>query len=234
MVLRDEEIPLGSFAGCFSQRCLLQSIFLLLGIGALVPWNAFISAKPYFESRLCNQETSKGIPNFESIFSMVYNVSSVITMILVIGIQMLREPRATTHQRIVELAESHVSPTTTTTTMTDTASLNTEGDLPNNTEAVSFTRRAEVRSPHPDHSFWLVTVPLFVFLLVFALQCAMVLVVEVPHFWSGTLVSISACGVASGIAGAGFVAAAGAFPPTLAMNPYQLVRSLCVYVWQIK
>jgi hypothetical protein len=85
--------------------------FLLLGIGVLVPWNTFISAKPYFESRLCSYSISPkndtiqqqqqqplryvyaggGLPNIESTFSTVYNVSSVLTMVLIIGVQMLRD-----------------------------------------------------------------------------------------------------------------------------------------------
>jgi hypothetical protein len=91
------------------QRWMIRGTFLLLGIGVLIPWNTFISAKPYFESRLCsfsispNNDTIQqqqqqlryayacgGLPNIESTFSTVYSVSSVLTMVLIIGVQMLR------------------------------------------------------------------------------------------------------------------------------------------------
>lgn len=56
------------------RRYLLQTIFLVLGIGILVPWNAFISAKRYFYARLCGETIDDQI---ESIFSVLYNVASV-------------------------------------------------------------------------------------------------------------------------------------------------------------
>jgi len=39
------------------------AVFLLLGIGSLLPWNAFISSEPYFESRLCHDSSSSNNNN---------------------------------------------------------------------------------------------------------------------------------------------------------------------------
>jgi hypothetical protein len=224
---------------CFSHRFLVQSIFLLLGIGALVPWNAFISAKPYFESRLCTSDRTNYTEashdermnhyNIESTFSMVYNVSSVVTMLLVIGIQMWRDRKRVTddNQRDLELSKSQILSIEATAMDPSLASLEEDRDpalscRPTDTQCAPNS----IQTPNNEssHSFWLVTVPLLLFLLVFILQSIMVLAVHVPHFYSWTLLCLAACGMASGIAGAGFVAAAGAFPPALAMNPYQLVR----------
>ena len=49
-----------------------NSIFYLLGIGLLVPWNAFVSSKPYFYQRLCR--------DIEVWFGLVYNISSVTSL----------------------------------------------------------------------------------------------------------------------------------------------------------
>jgi hypothetical protein len=88
-----------------SSRCgCIPYIFFLLGIGVLVPWNAFISSKVYYESRFCTDDPNDVVPqqqpnshnnnnhnNIESIFATVYNVSSVITMVVLIGVQLLRD-----------------------------------------------------------------------------------------------------------------------------------------------
>lgn len=60
----------------------IRSIFLLLGVGILIPWNAFVSATPYFASRLC--EKGRDIVNFEQWFGLVWNVASVISLGLII------------------------------------------------------------------------------------------------------------------------------------------------------
>jgi len=51
----------------------ISSIFYLLGIGLLVPWNAFISAEPYFVTRICDQAV-------ELWLGLVYNISSVVSL----------------------------------------------------------------------------------------------------------------------------------------------------------
>mmetsp|Transcript_24643 Transcript_24643/g.36497 ORF Transcript_24643/g.36497 Transcript_24643/m.36497 type:complete len:487 (+) Transcript_24643:91-1551(+) len=52
---------------------LVSCIFYLLGIGLLVPWNAFVSAEPYFSERMCGRKV-------ELWFSLVYNISSVLSL----------------------------------------------------------------------------------------------------------------------------------------------------------
>jgi len=52
---------------------LVYFIFLLLGIGVLVPWNAFISSVQYFQVRTCKI-------NFESLVGILFNLSSVLSL----------------------------------------------------------------------------------------------------------------------------------------------------------
>jgi len=60
----------------------IRAIFLLLGVGILIPWNAFVSAKPYFTARLC--QSGHDIVNFEQWFGVVWNSSSVFSLGLII------------------------------------------------------------------------------------------------------------------------------------------------------
>lgn len=60
---------------------LAYNIFFLLGIGSLLPWNAFITASAYYRSRFC------GTPffySFEAYFSVSYSLSSEISLIFVV------------------------------------------------------------------------------------------------------------------------------------------------------
>ncbi|GAX10462.1 hypothetical protein FisN_21Lu196 [Fistulifera solaris] len=58
-------------------RFALQCIFALLGIGNLVPWNAFTNAKDYFETRTCHNIESELV--FLYTFSMVLSMGAVLT-----------------------------------------------------------------------------------------------------------------------------------------------------------
>lgn len=65
---------------------LAYSIFFLLGIGSLLPWNAFITASAYYRSRFC------GTPffySFESYFSVAYSLSSEISLVFVVLLRMM-------------------------------------------------------------------------------------------------------------------------------------------------
>jgi MFS family permease len=54
-------------------------IFFLLGLGNLLPWNAFITASAYYKKRFCGAAFED---TFESFFSMFYTVSQPIGLIL--------------------------------------------------------------------------------------------------------------------------------------------------------
>jgi hypothetical protein len=57
--------------------------FLLLGVGVLVPWNAFISAVPYFVGRTCSS-------SFELWVGMVFNSASVVSLALLLVSPLIR------------------------------------------------------------------------------------------------------------------------------------------------
>ena len=61
----------------------LQSfiIFFWLGIGNLLPWNAFITAAYYFHQRFCNTSYKD---DFESIFSFCATISQSIILFFVV------------------------------------------------------------------------------------------------------------------------------------------------------
>jgi len=203
-------------------RHVLQAIFLLLGVGVLVPWNAFISAKGYFQSRLCNLNVetdtySTSISNIESVFAMLYNLASVTSLGLVIAIQALRDQL---------VAEEHAAVPTPSSEMTENSEI--AADEGRNSDAHNMS-----------HSFWLVMTPLSLYLTSFLGQTVMVFVVRTSIFEQFTITSLIICGMSCVIAQSGIVATAGLFDADLAMNPYLVVSSylhtttvkLCSFRW---
>jgi hypothetical protein len=229
----------GTAASAHTRRRLLQFIFLLLGVGLLVPWNAFISAKAYFESRLCrpgNGNSSPQLPrwNLMANFALIYNVSSVFTLTLMLALQSFRDHRATT--AIDQEANDTTNPDTAATT--DSVPLETclEDDIWSRNETINVHQDSigsTIRTPDSsgdmggsNHAFWLVQVPLSLYVLVFASQALFIWMprIVVPHFLAWTRLGLILCGVASGLAGAGLVASAGRYEASVAMNPYIAVR----------
>lgn len=169
-------------------RSVIRGIFLLLGIGVLAPWNAFISAKDYFDKRICNETN-----HLESKFSLVYNLASVTSLGLLIAIQTLRDRRRSEHHRVGE-QDGILTP----------SSSNLE----------------------KDHSFFMVILPLSLYLVAFLGQAMMVRIINMPFFLFLTFLGLALCGMACSVAQAGIVATAGLFHSNLAMNPYLEVGSL--------
>lgn len=188
-------------------RHVLQAIFLLLGVGVLVPWNAFISAKGYFQSRLCNHNVetdtySTSISNIESVFAMLYNLASVTSLGLVIAIQALRDQL---------VAQEHAAVPTPSSEITE------------NPERTVDEEERNSDAHNMSHSFWLVMTPLSLYLTSFLGQTVMVFVVRTSIFEQFTITSLIICGMSCVIAQSGIVATAGLFDADLAMNPYLVV-----------
>ena len=72
------------------------------------------------------------------------------------------------------------------------------------------------------HSFWLVMVPLALYMTVFSATDLLVLVPNVPPstFLAITLVGLALCGTCGAIATAGIVSAAGLFDSHVGINPF--------------
>lgn len=211
--MNDVEVIGSLHAGQGSQgwkTYIIQSIFVLLGVGILVPWNAFISAKDYFDSRLCNLSVGS---NVESVFAAVFNLSSVVSMGLVILVQWSRD------HRFAGSNEDEVSFTSP--TLSEVTALERSHD---STVISSRTRPSSA----DGSSILLVMIPLALSLAVFLAQSSMVLMLNIPpvSFEGVTILCLGLCGVCISIGSAGIVATAGRFNPTTAMNPYLAGQSL--------
>lgn len=149
-----------SIIGMSMPPLLKTCILYLLGVGLLVPWNAFISAKPYFSARLCGE--------VELWFGLVYNISAVLSLAAL---------------------------------MTSNWLCSSKKETNNNNES----------SPINSHSpYWMVMLPLSIYLSVFALTAVLVFIptLSTELFFLLTLLSIGTCGSMVAVASAGMVATA--------------------------
>jgi len=181
---------------------------MLLGIGVLLPWNAYISAKPYFQARLfdCSSPPHDGYGNggnggvdgdantLEAWFSLLFNGGSVISLAIMILLQ---------YCFYNQKGSSSTSSST-----TNTSSIN---------------------------NWYLVMVPLGIYLLVFTGTALLVLLPTIPPalFWSWTFLGFTLCGVCTSIASAGIVATAGSLDEHIGIHPYfhgQAIGGLIVAV----
>jgi len=192
----------------------LRSIFFLLGVGILVPWNAFISAKAYFESRLCNDENGdhqyQASDNIESTFAVVYNISSVCSLGLLIFVQWFNDQRH---------AKDHESQHN---SNNDNRSGGGEDMGHRRSSTATSLASSSSSSSASGHSFWLVMVPLTIYFLVFLGQAVVVLWIDLNPslFFQYTIAGLALCGICGAIASAGITATAGLFVADIAMEPY--------------
>ena len=214
----DEPSPTESCPSASTLPCLrkgkntdliLRSIFFLLGIGVLVPWNAFISAKAYFESRLCDDHGQSINKNVESTFAIVYNCSSVLFLAcLILGQWFFDQKQAEREANRNQQPSSPIVNSKNHQEVVDTQS--------------SSGRSSSSASTTAAHSFWMVIVPLSLFFLVFLSQAVAVLWVQLnPQlFYTWTLTSLALCGICGALANSGIIATAGLFLPEIAMEPF--------------
>ncbi|KAF1331699.1 Equilibrative nucleoside transporter, partial [Globisporangium splendens] len=57
----------------------VYAIFFLVGIGASLPWNVFITAQQYFQERLVDTDYEESFLNW---FSMAFNISTLLSMVI--------------------------------------------------------------------------------------------------------------------------------------------------------
>ena len=173
----------------------VKGIFGLLGIGILLPWNAFISAKPYFQARLCSGGSGFS-GNVELWFGLIYNLSSVLSLTFTILLQLQRDRKPP--------ATSYESP----------ESLVLEPSVQSNTN--DYYSDADART------WWMIILSLSAYFLVFLLTTILVLFPSVPStfFLSFTLCGLTVCGICTAFASAGIVGTAGMFPSNVGINPY--------------
>mmetsp|Transcript_19884 Transcript_19884/g.32705 ORF Transcript_19884/g.32705 Transcript_19884/m.32705 type:complete len:474 (-) Transcript_19884:616-2037(-) len=68
-----------------------QALFFLLGIGCLLPWNAFISETSYYEHRFKGMSYEN---SFESAFGIAYNYSNLAALFILLGVQQFFSERS--------------------------------------------------------------------------------------------------------------------------------------------
>lgn len=152
----------------------LSAIFLALGVGVLLPWNAYIMAKPYFASRLATEHCDYDFgfdassnndvltaDSMEAWFSVLFNGGSVLSLAVLISLQFCCYGNST----------------------------------------------VRIKS---NSNWYLVMVPLAIYLIVFLGTTLLVLVPNVPWllFAAFTFGGFTICGVCTSIASAGIVSAA--------------------------
>ena len=172
-----------------SSKGFVSFVFSLLGLGLLVPWNAFISAKPYFESRICSKLAVQG--NIEVLISLVFTSSSVLSLFLMITYQTVKD-------RFL-LKQQQTSTTTGAPTTIDGPLLTN----PSNEEA-SY-----------NHNWYMVCLPLFIYFTVFGALALLVFFPAIPAlvFYIFMIASLAICGIMVAVASAGVVSTANRFPP---------------------
>jgi hypothetical protein len=178
--LRQEEWPSSSLPPPPSrqQRLLLQGVFCLLGVGILMPWNAFISAKQYFESRQCGRVVVD--KSIESTFAVVYNLAAVLCLGFIIAVQWIQDQKQQQqnhhhhhHHGAVDIVDDSPSiPAVAAATSSAAAEMSTTSSNSNNNDSANSGICASDRSS--GHSFWLVMVPLAMYVLVFMSQTVLV------------------------------------------------------------
>lgn len=174
----------------------IKIVFHLLGVGVLLPWNAYISAKPYFQSRLCGDNYAIA-SDIELWFSILYNGASVITLAIVLFWQWLDGSNDKSMKKISQMIQQPIC---------------------------SNSMRCSIPTRHGSagYTFYMVMVPLAIYLAVFFLATLLVFFPFVPSriFLILTLSGFFICGAATSIATSGIVGTAYLFDPNIGLNPY--------------
>lgn len=219
----------------------VRAIFLLLGVGTLIPWNAYVSAKPYFLARFC-QDNGHVLLDFELWFGIIWNVSSVLSLGLIIASVALQDyfcKRNNYHsqlqhdEHLSSSNDSNVSPETSLMLPPTSPNRSSSGVSSNNASdsANSSHHVHDNPSPHDNsagHSFWLVILPLSIYLLVFASTNILVLFRNISPelFLILTMTGLAICGTCSAIATAGIISTASLFESHVGITPFFSGQSL--------
>ena len=185
--------------------------FTVLGIGFLLPWNAFISASAYFENRIHTCGTGNGTGNnFMLWFGLVYNLSGVTSLAFMLLSQKRREK--TQRLQIISSSSSSLAQPTP-----------LENDRQSQSQSQSQSQRQRQRQSHPQCKT--VMKALSCFFLTMLLTTTLVLLpspslISPNLFQTISLLSAAICGTAGAFISTGIVAFASDFPPQLGIQPF--------------
>lgn len=203
-------------------EALVKCVFTLLGIGFLLPWNAFISASAYFEGRIsdCGSNLEShlqaqsnrlhaGKPstgkenNFMLWFGLLYNISGVCSIAIMLLSQKRRERK-------------HQTETLSAINYDDSDAIAPEHGQ------IEHIEQSNTGARHPQWKT--VMTALSCFLLAMLITTFLVLLpstlISPYSFQIISLVSASICGIAGAFISTGIVAFASDFPPTLGIQPF--------------
>jgi len=178
-----------------NDKKVVKLVFLFLGVGFLLPWNAFISASAYFQNRTCVEATSTDASdngssdnenNFMLWFGLSYNFSAVITLGLMLFVQRRKD--------------SNAASTNIPTENNDTDEEQSGGNM----------------------QWRMIVISLSFFLLIMILTTSMVLIpsIDPTLFQFISLSSASVCGISAAFTSAGITSFANTFPPDLGIQPF--------------
>lgn len=203
----------------------ISFIFCLLGIGSLLPWNAFVNANEYFQSRLCSESSSTDGSSVELWFGLVFNVTGALALGILLAVDRYRERRKALEnivlggQDISEEDQGRISRTQSDTHVADDSNSRQDDN-------------------EESHSRQMVYYSLSAYLAVFLFTTVLVLVPRVTRslFLSLTLSGIGVCGASMAVTGTGVTAVAAKFPPSIGISSYftgQAIGGLSVAIANI-
>ena len=202
----------------------------MLGIGFLLPWNAFISAAEYFETRIClpeddginarnfgkiaTDDTTPDDPtngesgsNFMLWFGLIFNLSGLVTLSLMLISQRRTENKVRGSDYTSDNGEALLNQND-----NEERSMGGSGDNNRNSRKTSGRKR-----------IWkMIVVSFCCFLITMMLTTSLVLVPSInPSFFRLlSLTSAGICGTAGAFTSAGIVSFASIFPPNIGIQPY--------------
>jgi Nucleoside transporter len=198
-------------------------IFRLLGIGILVPWNAFISAVPYFQSRICSIPGAS--EEFEAWVGLIFNLSSVGALFLLLAWPLLsqegrcrrllvgwwrhRQRNSSISRRGIPHRDSD-----------DDDIIPQDSNDTNNIHPPSLSTTSQ--PCNNNHSYWQVTLPLAICMAVFVATDILVTVKSIRPltFLAITLWGIALCGACQAFAQSGILATSGSYPSAVGITPF--------------
>jgi hypothetical protein len=185
----------------------IEIVFFLLGIGILLPWNAYISAKQYFVSRICEQDPILA-RHIELWFSILYSGASVLSLAVVILVQYATDTDSNSNKRDEKIPNSLFQ---------STRNLSIPM-MSSKTLRIDTTRA----STSDAYTWYMVMVPLGLYLAVFFITTIFVFIdsIQPRVFAILTLSGLFICGVCTAVASSGIVGTAGLFDPNVGVNPY--------------
>jgi len=211
----------------------IRGIFLLLGVGILIPWNAFVSAKPYFTSRLC--QSGRDIVNFEQWFGLVWNLSSVLSLgLIIVGLSFSdywnKKNEQSLPSNVGGINNNAANPTHNIDLANEPRSENRTNPLDTHSRIIVENDRSNSSSSSSsgssgsikNNSFYNVMIPLGLYTVVFSIQALLVTIPDISptKFLVVTLIGLALCGTCGAIATAGIVSTAGLFPSHIGINPF--------------